>query len=330
MDVLQHIRESITQDMLIEFLESRGARGICVSGDEIRCSCPVHHGNNTTAFALDTKRLLWNCFTGSCGGGDIFDLIRKTSDGKLSWKETVAKTAQIFEVDIEGMAICDRPTIAADITKWLNYRKAKNRSANSEYDLNKLGRFDTIGNYRGLTQDTIKHFGLMYSIDMNRVMVPVKDEHGIIVGASLRRVNEEEKIKWLHRPKGIDTGLILYNLDNVINIQTSEVYITEGPFDVIKAHQLGLKNVVATYGAHMTTKQEELVMKYFIRVVLAYDNDTAGQIATRKAIQQLKHKTNLYVLDLQQYKDLGEVENTECLQQLKVLHYHEWEECHGQ
>lgn len=331
MNTLQYIKDNITEEQLIALLEEHGARSIVKTDEQIRCTCMLHGGDNPTAFALNTNNLLWKCFTGSCGGGDVFDLIRLLYKiPEQHFKDVVKKTAEVFGISIEGMAFEERKNnVQHELQYWLMYMNSKNKEENHLYDLHRLGRFDSISHYRDFSEESINKFGLLYSTDYNRVTVPIYNEEGSLIGASLRKVDEEEKIKWMHRPKGIDTGSVLYNLNNVLQeMEPSEefptVYLTEGAFDVIKCYQLGVKNVVAVFGSHLTSVQEELLLKHFVNVVLAYDNDEKGKIATSKAIDKLKNKVNLEVLNLGDYKDLGEIPDRESFNKLSILKHYQW------
>lgn len=331
MNTLQYIKDSITEEQLVSFFEEHGARHIAKNDDQIRCTCFLHGGDNPTSFVFNTSNMLWKCFTGSCGGGDIFSLISKLFKiPEQSFKDTIRKTAEVFGINIEGMAFEERKNnVQHELQYWLAYMNHKNKDENKTYDLNKLGRFDSVSHYRDFSNESINKFGLLYSEDYNRLTVPIYNEKDELIGASLRRVDENEQIKWMHRPKGIDTGSVLYNLNNVLReTEHSEelptVYLTEGAFDVIKCYQLGIRNVVAVFGSHLTDIQEELLLKNFVGVVLAYDNDEKGRIATGKAIQKLKNKVNLEVLQLGEYGDLGEIPDREAFDKLKTIKHYEW------
>lgn len=325
MDILAYIKSSISKDKIIALLEDNGAQHLTFNGDQIRCTCPIHHGDNASAFVYDMKNNLWFCFTGACGGGDIFDLVRELY-GIVSFKDAVSKCAELFSVDIEDMQVTEHHESGRkEIQKWIMYMRNKTQQKNKGYEINRLGSFQEIGNYKGLSQNTIRNFGIVYSDTYNRVAYPLKNSAGVTVGVTMRRIDETETIKWLHRPKDINTGEILYNLNNIKDSDFPNVLVTEGTFDVVNLYNIGIENAVACFGAHLTANQEELLLKNFFTVVLAYDNDPAGKEATRKAIVQLKNKTNLYVLDLGLYKDTGEIKTREEFDGLKKMLWFEWE-----
>ena len=74
MDVVQFIQDNINPRMV---LEHYGFRNITESEDAFRACCEIHKGDNPTAFIWNKHNNLWFCYTGDCGGGDIFTLIEK-------------------------------------------------------------------------------------------------------------------------------------------------------------------------------------------------------------------------------------------------------------
>ena len=64
---IDYIKNSLDDSIIKELLLNSGARSVKKIGREIRCSCPIHKGNNTTAFTWNLENNLWFCFTGDCG-----------------------------------------------------------------------------------------------------------------------------------------------------------------------------------------------------------------------------------------------------------------------
>ncbi len=310
MDAVERIKESIDKETIQELLINSGARCLSDNGDSFRCCCPIHEGSdNPTSFVFNYENGLWYCFTGEdCGGGDIFDFIRKYNHlpDSYSWIDIVKLTANTLGIDIEGYEITNRTeNWLQDTKRWLNYMRSKHTNQNTEFDIRKLGRLFHMKSYRHFTKETLDHFNAYYSETFNRLAIPIYDENNICIGVTMRRLNNNNnEPKWLHMPKHINMRYILYNYNNV---DSNEVYVVEGPFDVWNLYQLGVKNVVATMGSHITKEQETLLIKKFTDIILMFDNDRAGHKATNKAIQRLQYKTNLYVAPLDSFNDPGEV-----------------------
>jgi DNA primase len=325
MQVTTYIKNSITKQQIRGYLEGSGARNISIYDNQLRSTCPIHNGDNPTAFAYDLEKHLWMCFTGDCGGGDIFDLVEKISGFSFNtFADLITYTATLFSINISGMNLdVRREQIQQENQRWLQYM-SKKKHKNSEYDISNIGELERIDSYRDFEPLTLERFKISYSVLYNRIVVPLHDEEGHVVGITMRRCDESEKIKWLHKPRNIDTGEILFNYPVGNHVDLNYVYVTEGVFDAIKTWQNGTDSVVACLGSHLTETQEKMLLKRYTTIILAYDNDKAGRAATVKAIERLKFKADLYVLDLENFKDPGEVETQMQFNSLKHLKWYEW------
>lgn len=320
MDAVQKIKETIGKEHIKGLLENH-SRNLYDTGEGFRGCCPLHGGDNPTAFFWNYQNGLWYCFTGCNMGGDIFDYIRLLEEiPEDQFPVIVERVAFLLGIDIEGLEVRERTREAMmSVQEWVDYIRSRTiRDTNRAYDLHQLGDLFALNSYRNFTKETIDFFKACYSRTHNRIVAPLHNESGVCVGASLRRLDSREKIKWLHLPKAINTRHILYN---VHNCESSTAYVVEGAFDVWNLHQIGVKNSVAVLGSHLTPEQEKILLRHFTDVVLVFDNDKAGLAATQKAINQLKHKINLSILDLGEYKDPGEIEDIQSFSQLSKIHY---------
>ena len=197
---------------------------------------------------------------------------------------------------------------------------------------------------RGLSDDTIRRFGLgysnMYSDDLyrylkkkgyddellketglvkveergahdrfwNRVMFPIMDVNGRIIGFGGRVMGDGEP-KYLNSPetKAFDKSRNLYGLNYARTARKPYMLICEGYMDVISMHQAGFSNAVASLGTAFTSGQASLLRRYTDQVVLTYDSDGAGIKAALRAIPILKEAgLSARVLNLKPYKDPDE------------------------
>ena len=101
-------------------------------------------------------------------------------------------------------------------------------------------------------------------------------------------------------------------ISNHLELKTDQS-VTEGG-------QLGIKNVVCTFGARITEQQIRLLMN-FDTIILAFDNDETGQYAIRKAIENYKYLINIKVLILNEQKDVGEIKTIEEFKECKIVDY---------
>lgn len=325
MNALQKIKSSITKEIILDLLNRHGAKHITDVGDAYRSTCPLHGGDNPTAFVWNYMNGLWYCWTGDCGGGDIFDFVADVYDISVEheFKTVISKAAEELGIDITNLEFGERTSaILRENRAWMDFISRRQFKDNPPYDISKIGEQYYLNTYRNFTKETIDFFQGRYSNVFNRIVVPLIDKHGDTIGVSMRRLNEAEQSKWLHRPKHVNTRTFLYNQNNVT--PDKPLFIVEGAFDVWNLHQMGITNVVATLGAHLTEEQKQIIIDQYIDVVLAYDSDSAGKIATKKAIDMLKYCVNLSVLDLGDIHDCGDIPDIETFNSLNIMKPYEW------
>ena len=199
---------------------------------------------------------------------------------------------------------------------------------------------------RGITEATIRKFGLGYSADSwnslmfylkkkgyteldllsmgliiksqngkyydrfrNRVMFPVFDYRGKVIGFG-GRVLDDSKPKYLNSPETqlFNKGVNLYGLNFALkDFKERMLIVVEGYMDCISLHQNGITNVVASLGTALTVNQAKLMKKYADKVVISYDADIAGQTATLRGLDILKKEGfDVRVLTVPQGKDPDE------------------------
>ena len=198
---------------------------------------------------------------------------------------------------------------------------------------------------RGYTDATIKHFGLgfappgwdyllkglrakgfkdeelvaaflaargrnggTYDVFRNRVMIPIIDIRGNVVGFG-GRVLDDSKPKYLNSP---ETAIFnkrknLYALNLSKSSKADYFILAEGYMDVISLHQRGITNVVASLGTALTEEQGRLLRKYSEQVILSYDSDGAGQEAIMRGLSILENQgCDARVLQMEGAKDPDE------------------------
>jgi DNA primase len=282
MNAVQHIRNQLDKEKILMLLEKYGAKQITEDGNSYRSTCPLHSGDNPTAFVWRWDNGLWYCFTGDCGGGDVFDFFANVLDLSVEheFQEIVRHVAMELNIDIENLELGERASQwDKERLQWLKFMNMRMKKTNQEYDMRKLGNLFPIKTYRNFTEETVKRFGALYSGQFERIAIPLYNAHGLCVGASLRSTRPapytKDHPKWLHRPKHVNTSEIIYNLNNIPENYTS-IYLVEGAFDVWNLVQMGVENVGGTLGSHLTEEQMYLILARFTDVYLLYDSDKAG------------------------------------------------------
>jgi DNA primase len=154
--------------------------------------------------------------------------------------------------------------------------------------MQELGYDDDALSSAGLARNSERG---IYDVFRNRLMFPIFDRRGDIVGFGGRALGDDPA-KYMNTPQtaAFDKGGVLYGL----NLATESIrkagsaVIVEGYMDVIAAHQHGFKNVVAAMGTAITPVQIRLLRGMAKRLVLALDADTAGAAATRRSLEMVR------------------------------------------
>lgn len=144
----------------------------------------------------------------------------------------------------------------------------------------------------------------------NRLMFPIKDVHGNVVGFTARVLDEtrDKMGKYINTPQTAiyDKGRLLYGLDKAktqIRKQNLAVLV-EGNMDCISSHEAGVSNVVASSGTALTLDQVALLKRFSENIALAFDADLAGENASLRGIEiALQQGLNIKVITIPEGKD---------------------------
>ena len=147
-----------------------------------------------------------------------------------------------------------------------------------------------------------------YDTFRNRLMFPVIDVRGNVIGFSGRILGDGEP-KYMNSPETLvfDKGRNLFALNLAKKSKSGYIILSEGNIDVVSLHQAGFDSAVASLGTSLTPEQARLLSRYTDQVIIAYDNDGAGQKAAQRAIGILeKLDLRVKVLRLTGAKDPDE------------------------
>ena len=135
-----------------------------------------------------------------------------------------------------------------------------------------------------------KQAGSAYDKFRDRLMFPVLDVRGEVLGFSGRALADGQEPKYLNSPETLvfSKRRILYGIHRAKNTKRGSFLLVEGNIDVVTLHQAGFDNAVASMGTALTTEQTRLISRYAKEIVLCYDNDPAGHKATERALDILK------------------------------------------
>lgn len=301
--------------------------------------CPFH-GEKTPSFNIYPENGSFYCF--GCGaGGDVITFVRKIEN--LDYIDAVKFLAQRAGMDMpensydNSMSDLRRRIFEANREAGRFYYSMLYTAAG------KAGLEYLRG--RGLSEKTIKHFGLGFSPDSrftlvdhlrakgfkpqelvaanlvyqnkngnisdrfyNRVMFPIIDLRGNVIAFG-GRIMTDQKPKYLNTS---DTPVFkkstnLFALNFAKNAGKRSLILCEGYMDVIALHQAGFTSAVATLGTALTQEQAMLMKRYADEVFICYDSDEAGQKAAQRAIGFLRNAgVNIKVIAVPGAKDPDE------------------------
>ncbi len=142
--------------------------------------------------------------------------------------------------------------------------------------------------------------GGLYDKFRNRLMLPVIDTRGDVVAFGSRVLDKSEP-KYMNSSETpvYSKRRVLYGLNLAKKSKRPNIILCEGNLDIVTLHQAGFDNAVASMGTALTVEQTRLLSRFTKELVLCYDNDNAGKIATERALQILNDSEfNVKVLQL--------------------------------
>ncbi len=309
MDNINEIRNSIDIVEVISKYVPLVARGKNYFG-----VCPFHD-DHSPSMSVSKDKQIYKCF--SCGAtGNVFNFIMEHE--QVSFPEALKILSDLTGVSINGINIKNNKK---DINKNLYdiyeiSSKLYINNLNTNYGINakeylhKRGITDELINEfdiglslkerdlltrllvkKNFTEKDMLDSGLINKNDyglsdiyINRIMFPLYDISGKIVGYSGRIYNGEDTSKYINtRETAIfKKGELLYNYHRAKEScrKKNTVIITEGFMDVIRLHSIGITNVVAAMGTAFTKDHVKLIRRLAQNIILCFDGDEAGAHAT--------------------------------------------------
>ena len=144
--------------------------------------------------------------------------------------------------------------------------------------------------------------GGAYDKFRNRLIFPIVDVRGDVLGFGGRIVDKNDPgAKYMNTPETIvySKRRVLYGLNLARKSKRQGILLVEGNIDVVMLHQAGFDNACASMGTALTQEQLHLLSRYTKDIILCYDNDEAGKVATQKALTLLRDTDfNVRVLEL--------------------------------
>jgi DNA primase len=285
-------------------------------GSTFKCNCPFHQ-EKTPSFTVNETRQIFHCF--GCGaGGDVFRFVMDYE--KVDFVTAVKMMAEragvevvytggqpeksgdkdsLYKIHRDAAAFYHRLLTegaeGAEARRYLDERDLQPEIL-KEFQIgfapNEWDGLMKRALKRGYTPEQLEAAGLIvpstrggkqnhYDRFRNRVMFPICDPMGRVIGFSGRIMNKAEKgAKYVNSPETLlfRKSQVLFAFDKARKaiVEARQAIIVEGQIDAIRCHEVGIRNVVASQGTALTENHAKLVQRYADEVVLVLDADAAG------------------------------------------------------
>jgi len=289
--------------------------------------CPFHR-EKSPSFNVNPHRQIFHCF-GCHKGGDVFTFVREYEN--ISFVDAVRRLAERAHIPLEfDNQPGQQQARHLKETLWQMHEQITQRwqSALTNEAGGQIAR-DYLQK-RGVPDEAIKLFRLGYAPDVwddtvnwakgkdyplavveqgglvlrkensdhyydrfrGRLMFPICDEQGRVVGFSGRILTGDEKTaKYVNSPETpiFTKGKVFYGLDKSKRaiLDAGFAVICEGQLDLIACFMGGVQQVVAPQGTAFTAEHARILKRYVDEVVLCFDSDTAGQAAAVRVLDSL-------------------------------------------
>jgi DNA primase len=300
------IYEGVGEVDVVDLLETIGVENVRHIGrGEVAFSCPFTDGHafgdSNPSNHMNEEKLVYRCK--GCGrAGTVIDLIAAVQH---------VTAIQAMRLLRERYGDTYRPPEGGTLAKEMELRAAKktakakpHRYPTEEETIGPQGIFhfdwdsDTYaGEYmlekRGFTKETLEFWQIGYDHWTNRITIPVRDEHGKLIGFKGRALDPNAPAKYTllgdteeRKPRfGVGYGFdmhdprhVVFGLDRVVDRE--QLVVCEGELNVMACHQAGVMTAVAIGTTYITEEQQRLLRWYADSIVLFYDSDEAGTAST--------------------------------------------------
>lgn len=287
------------------------------SGQNLFGLCPFH-SEKTPSFSVNPERQIYHCF--GCGkGGSVINFIMEIEN--LSYPDAVrflARRAGIPVPEDEHDATAGKRErmlrINRDAARFFYAELSTPEGQTARDYIQKRGissqmvtrfglgcapdEWDALTDAMlragytkpellsaGLVRASKKGDGGVYDTFRNRLMFPVIDIRGSVIGFSGRILDDGEP-KYMNSPETLvySKSHNLFAMNLAKKSKLGYIILSEGNIDVVSLHQAGFDCAVASLGTSLTPEQARLISRYVNEVVIAYDGDEAGQKASQRAI----------------------------------------------
>lgn len=306
--VTQEVKERVKEAVDVEtLLSTLGFSLTRVAGNELRGKCPLHGGDNTTAFAYKTDIGRWRCYTHKCEmtptglSNDIVSIVKTVLN--LSFVEAMQYLADFSGLNLDVLGGDSKEDTNKFVAKKeIDFFVKTTRRAytneekvtiitEKQVDAYKYNR-DSYFIDKGFKESTLNYFNVGTTVDSSgqvRATIPIRDIKGKLVGMSARAVKKGINPRY-RISKGMTKDKVLYNLNNAISVKTDTIILVEGFKAAWAVYEAGYSNVTACMGAIVTPGQSNLLVTLSkMNCVIMFDGDKAGEEGMEKSYNRLKN-----------------------------------------
>lgn len=289
-------------------------------GRNFKGLCPFHN-EKTPSFVVSPERQIWHCF-GCQLGGDIFGFLMKIENIEFpealrilakragvtlqSYKPTGDSQLKerLYEINHLAAEFYHYILLNRDFSKpALEYLK-KREVTKSTLELFKIGYAppmwrsvsEYLVNKKGYKQQELEqaglsiHSGNYYDRFRGRIIFPLRDHRGNVIGFSGRLLDADAKeAKYVNSPETLiySKSNHLFGIDLAKDHLKKEnkAILVEGEFDMISSYQAGVKNIVAIKGSALTEGHITLLKRFTQNLIFSLDSDFAGNAAAKRGIE---------------------------------------------
>lgn len=281
-------------------------KGFRERGENITCQCPFHKSGRerTPSGSFRKEDGLFHCFgcNTTAGLDKVVEYVLDEPNG-LRW------LFENFNGERTSFIITrEKKTIRAEL----------NLFQDKEEEYLKYKQSHPYFIQRKLHPRVIDFFDLGFDEKENSVTFPVKDVNGKCTFIARRKIDK----KFFNYPKDVEKGLYgLFEIYTLMRrgIEIKEIYVTESIIDALTIWSFG-KYAIALNGTGSFSQYKQISQLPFRKLILALDNDSAGETGCEKIKKQCKGKL-FYRLDLGDRKDVNELKSKEEFEQCQVKLY---------
>nr|MBC8283029.1 DNA primase [Nitrospinota bacterium] len=300
-------------------------------GKNFKGLCPFH-SEKTPSFTVSSEKRIYHCF--GCGaGGNVFKFVMEVqsisfvdavrqfaesagvslpspgagnlNDPQYQEREALKKANELAANYFHSLfKDAEKGLTARDYLKGRHFTGEVLDQYNIGWAMPEWKGLTTHLQKTGnLSRKTVLQSGLViekeegsnvYDRFRGRVIFPIKDAHGSVIGFGGRSIADGDNPKYLNSPETplYQKSQVLFgmNLAKQAIRKEDQAILVEGYLDQMRATQFGILNTVATCGTALTPKQATMLRNYASSVVLVFDSDNAGRAAADKGFEVLHEK----------------------------------------